>query len=143
MYNAFGGFIEGCAEAEGGGLYEFVRVPAGSYKVGFSIQFEGEPDDGFQTQFWKEKTTLLAANSFTVIAGQVTSGIDAHLLRKGETKKSSPVTAVLPPGTPLPAPPVRSAHVHCRKGYKLRKVKGRARCVKIHKRMRHHHRHHA
>lgn len=58
------------------GVYLTPRYPAGTYRVGFF-------DCGASTyaaQFWKDQTTLAAANPVTVANGLTTSGINAAMV---------------------------------------------------------------
>lgn len=55
------------------GVYEFLHIPPGSYKVRFSL-------GGYFTQFFDDKATEAEAQSVTVTAGQETSGVDATLV---------------------------------------------------------------
>jgi hypothetical protein len=132
------GFYVACAEsaAAEGGRYGIIGLPSGSYSVGFSEEFEpGFPVDGFDTQFFNQKTGFAEADPVPTVQGQVHAGVDAALTRTG---------AVHP--LPLPAPPALSGTLpalaapkalHCRKGMKKRKIRGKLRCVR-----RKHHRHH-
>ncbi|HXF31795.1 MAG TPA: carboxypeptidase regulatory-like domain-containing protein [Solirubrobacterales bacterium] len=55
------------------GVYEFLRIPPGSYKVRFSL-------GGYFTQFFNDKATEAEAQLVTVTAGQESGGVDATLV---------------------------------------------------------------
>ena len=130
------------------GEYEIPFLPAGQYKVAFSLDrnewfgVEGFEDaDGFPTQFWNKQTTLAAANVIPLGVGQAVSGIDAQLgLAPPGTQPAA--TVVTPPATiqPVTTPLPHKTKKHCRKGFKRKKVKGKYRCVKRTKQHRRHHR---
>ncbi len=126
------------------GEYELPFLPAGQYKVAFSLdrnEWFGveffEDADGFPTQYWNNQTTLGVANAIPLGVGQAVSGIDARLGTPSSGGGQSAV--IVPPATILPSP-IHKAKKHCRKGFKRKKVKGKYRCVKRKKHRRHHHR---
>jgi hypothetical protein len=134
-----------CTETDENGHYVLDRLPGGSYKVVFSIDFEqwygeefgGEESDGFPTEFWDNQSTLAAANVISLAPGQSVTGIDAHLGSPASPPSSggSVTVQVLVPPAALPAPQgtaptTAPKHKHCRKGFKRKKVKGKYRCVK-------------
>jgi hypothetical protein len=141
-----------CTSTDEEGHYVLEKLPGGSYKVVFSIDFEEwyeeefgeEEDDGYPTQFWNGQTTLAAANVISLVAGQSATGIDARLGPPASQPSgggSGPAQVLMPPPvrppvTTLPIPTPK--HKHCRKGFKRKKAKGKVRCVK---RKKHRHRH--
>lgn len=73
---ALGATSEECVKPDpSSGVYEFLHIPPGSYKVRFSL-------GGYFTQFFDDKATEAEAESVTVTAGQETSGVDATLIAK-------------------------------------------------------------
>lgn len=146
---ALSGELWSCTETDGAGAYSLEHLSQGQYKVVFSIDFEEwfegeegfEEDDGYPTQFWNNQTTLAAANVIPIATGGAVSGVDARL---GPPAPTPPV--VTPPTvTPPMTPPVAKSPVKkrkCPRGKKLKKVKGKARCVKKRKHRKHRHRHH-
>lgn len=129
------------------GEYELPFLPAGQYKVVFSLdrnEWFGveffEDADGFPTRFWNNQTTLAAANVIPLGVGQAVSGVDARLgtapSAGGGSQTSATTQPVIPPPVAIPLP--HKAKKHCRKGFKRKKVKGRYRCVKRRKHRRHH-----
>lgn len=139
---AIDGFNEsrGCAHTAKSGAYEFVGVPAGLWRVAFSpepAEFEsfevGEiKSDAWPTQFWNLKPTLAQADAINVAEGGVITGIDG-LLGPG------PATTPNPPPTTGPASVAVRPPLRCKRGLVKRRVKGKARCVKVHKHRRHRH----
>jgi hypothetical protein len=144
---AASGDLWGCTQTGKGGQYVLDQLGAGSYKVGFSIDFEEwyeeefgeEENDGYPTQFWNDQPTLASANVISLITGQSTTGIDAHLGPASPAVIAPPPVATAPITSPLPKL-VTKPGKHCRKGSKRKKVKGKVRCVK--RRKHHHHRRH-
>ena len=131
------------------GDYEIPFLPAGQYKVVFSLdrnEWFGveffEDADGFPTQFWNNQTTLGAASVIPLGLGQVAPGIDAKLGTAPSAGGGGqpPVSATTPPIVlPSPTTAVPRPKKHCRKGFKRKKVKGKYRCVKPKKHRRHGH----
>jgi hypothetical protein len=136
-----------CNLTEPDGSYDLPILPAGQYKVVFSIDFEEwfeeefgeEEDDGFPTEFWNDQGTLAAANVISLGTGGSVTGIDARLgppatppsggSGPGEVvPPPPPVILAVPPATTPPA--VTPRHKHCRKGFRRKKVKGKVRCVR-------------
>jgi hypothetical protein len=138
--------LAGCTETEFTGLYAVDGLSSGPYKVGFSIEFKeffGEEifsgeNDGFLTRFYNEQSTLAAANPINLIAPNAAAGINAHL-----QAPSAPVKPAAP-SVPVLSTPIKKTQrgLHCHAGFKKKKVKGKLRCVKAHKR-RHHKKHRA
>ena len=140
-HNEFDDEYYRCGYTDGRGHYTLRGLASSSYEVFFSYEFEAEEaeDDGYFTQYYNGKSSSGEATPVAVVAPGVTSGIDAHLI-----SKRPPVAAggaVLPALAPPAAPAKSAAKKHCRKGFRKKTVKGKARCVKIHRR-RHHHRRH-
>lgn len=135
---AFGLGLEACDETGIFGQYAVGPLATGSYKIGFSVElgreFFGEElflgeNDGFQTRYYDEQTSLAAATTIGLLAPDSLTGIDARLF------PTRPSTAVSPPVmlAPSPLPPAsKPRRLHCRRGFKKKKVHGRWRCVKIH-----------
>lgn len=134
---AVAGEPETCDESGIFGQYALRPLATGSYKVGFSVElgreFFGEElflgeKDGFLTRFYDEQTTLAAASPIGLVAPGVVSGINADL-----------VSSTPPPVLAPPAPAISTAvrkFKRCGRGSKKLKIRGKQRCVKIH---RHHH----
>jgi hypothetical protein len=137
---AFGLEPEACDETGIFGQYSVGPLATGSYKIGFSVElgreFFGEElflgeNDGFQTRFYDEQTSLAAASRIGLFAPGSVGGIDARLF------PTKPSTAVPPPVVPVSsAPGPRRKRLHCRRGFRKKKVRGKMRCVKIHRKRR-------
>ena len=131
--------VRGCELTSHTGSYEIFGLGTSSYRVAFSPEFGGvfgEEDDGYPTQYYDNTSDLAAASVLSLVAPEVRSGIDAHLLPDHSPR------AVLPSAA-LPAavvnPQVRSKPaLRCRPGFHKRKVRGKQRCVKVHRHKRHH-----
>jgi hypothetical protein len=138
---------EACDETGVFGQYSVGPLATGTYKIGFSVElgreFFGESlflgeNDGFQTRFYDEQTSLAAASTISLLAPGSVSGVDAHLL------PSKPSTAVPPPTISGPPPSAskpssqasKPVRLRCRPGFKKKAVHGKPRCVKAHRRRR-------
>lgn len=135
-----------CAGTEPNGKYLIPMLPSGSYRVEFSVSYfeEGELFEEFATQFWKGGASLGASSPVSVTAGQTTGSIDAAMIETGSDPEppdeggggdqppgNPPAAPVLPPAPPIatgPNPPPKKPH--CGKAKKLKKVRGKWRCVK-------------
>lgn len=134
-----------CAEAGPNGKYLIPSLPSGTYRVEFSVgYFEGnEPIEEFATQFYKSAASLGAGTVVNVTAGSTTGSIDAAMVEPGSEPEppgpeegggqpsGNPPAAPAPPAAPLPPatkPAVKKPH--CGKAKKLKKVRGKWRCVK-------------
>jgi hypothetical protein len=132
-----------CAEARPNGNYLIPLLTSGAYRVEFSVSFfeDGEEVEEFATQFYKGASSLGAGTVVNVIAGSTTGSIDAAMAEPGSTPEppgpeegggqpaGDPPVATPPAATtPIAKPPVRKPH--CGKAKKLKKVRGKWRCVK-------------
>lgn len=130
---AASGELWDCASTAAGGSYTVGYLPPGDYKVVFSLEwsefFPGEKNDPdeFLTQFWNGQATLAAANAIHLAVGGSVTGVDGHLT------SSRVVPPIVPPALPAPAP-VTPKKLHCKRGFKLKKVHGKRRCVRVHRR---------
>lgn len=113
---------------------------------------EPEPEEEFASQYWKGATSSAAASTIALKLGQSVTGIDAQMAKPSSSPPSEPPPSgeeggsssggdgqqnppsgpgqASPPPAPKPAPPKA---VHCRKGFKKKRVHGKVRCVKPHK----------
>lgn len=121
------------ATTDAAGHYALRGLSAGEYVVGFSYErFESEADD-YSTQWYRGTTELAAATHLTVVPPQVLTGIDGEV-RNLHPVGPPPLQVLLQPVTrPQPKP------LRCHKGFHKKRVRGKARCVKRHRRHRHHH----
>jgi hypothetical protein len=138
---------ERCTYSDGSGAYRFQGLPSGSYQVGFSLglsEIGGEgvagEEDGFQTQFYPGVATRAEAQTLPLIAPQTMLAIDASLLAPPMPAPPAPPlvlpTAIVPAPPAVAVPPTKKG---CKPGYRKQKVKGKARCVKVQKKKRKHH----
>jgi len=136
-----------CVPTSSNGHYHLFALWSDNYKVVFSADFNeifGEGphyDDGYFAQYYDRKSTLAEANLLALTAPEIRTGVDGFL---------RPERSVTAPVVPVPVIPstivnarARRARLHCRPGFRRRKVSGEQRCVKVHKRKhkRHHRRH--
>jgi hypothetical protein len=120
-----------CAFTRANGGYTIPSVPAGLFKVGFSqlpseVPFMAElgyEGDGYPTQFYNGKPTLAAADTLTTKPPGVLTEIDASL--------GTP--PLVPPVVPIAKPKAK----RCKHGFRKKRVKGKVRCVKVHRHKRH------
>lgn len=135
-----------CAEPGANGKYLLGGLVSGGYRVEFSsvAYFEGgEEVEEFATQFWNSADSLGASSLVSVTAGQTTGSIDAAMTEPGshpeppdegggdQPSGNPPVAPVLlPPAPPTVAPKSPPRKSHCGKAKKLKKVRGKWRCVK-------------
>jgi hypothetical protein len=145
--NATNEAIVQCTGVEFDGTYWMPGLPFGSYVASFAVDVEEEPGlilhpDGYVRQYYKGKPTFAAADRLTSAGPTEFTGIDAQLVKGPETfPDRRPPT--LPPTivTLIERPPPNP--LHCRKHFRKKWVKGKRRCVKVHKRHRHGHGPHA
>jgi hypothetical protein len=112
-----------CTYTEEKGQYAIGGLVGADYVVEFF------PFDPFQVQFWDHKSDLASANELSLAPGDVATGVNADLL--GGPAPPAPPVITPPVVAPVPAAPKPK---HCKKGFRKKRVKGKARCVKIKKR---------
>lgn len=145
--NATSEAIVQCTGVEFDGTYWMPGLPFGSYVVSFAVDVEEEPGlilhpDGYVRQYYNGKPTFAAADRLTSAGPTEFTGIDAQLVRGPETFPDRRPPALLPVQVTLlerPAP----KPLHCKKHFRKKFVKGKQRCVKVHKKHRHGHGPHA
>src|SRR6185312_4953215 len=128
------------------GLYRFIAIWPGSFKVVFSAAAADFPDanpiaDAFSTQWWSGQSTYAMAAPIVVAPPATISGVDASLTPTPiVTTPTTPTTATTTPATSAPAPAAvavsaakTTRKLKCKSGYAKRKVKGKLRCVKLKK----------
>lgn len=136
-----GAEITACEYTEPSGSYLITDLPAGEYKVGFFSESEEEEEESlgsspFPAQFWNGKPTWETANILTLGLG-VRAGIDAALGSPPSAPASQSSGMARAPTFPLSSPRPGTSRAHCRRGRRRKRVKGKMRCVKIHKRAHH------
>ncbi len=123
-----------CDWTDAGGNYAIRSLPGSTYKVVFSQ----EPnsgfilDDTFFEQWWKGVSSVSEATPIALAPPQTVTGVDASLTNMIPPPKPKPIDVTI---VPRPKPPVKK----CRKGFHKKKVKGKKRCVRKHKKHRKHH----
>jgi hypothetical protein len=147
-YELTGFEIEACELTGAAGAYTLTDLPAGQYKVGFFPEslFREEGHGHYPVQFWNHQSSWESAEILTVGLG-ATAGIDAGLIPSSTppSRQTQPTTVPRTPRTvtspPVATTPSRSvAPKRCPAGKKRKKIAGKTRCVKRHKRA--HHKHH-
>jgi hypothetical protein len=116
-----------CALTNSAGQYAIRALPTGSYKVEFTQWDPAAFEHILSVQYYSGKATLAEAQLVPVTAPSTTFGIDARF----GTPPAPPV--VVPPAPPVVTPVVVKKKT-CRKGFRKKTVKGKARCVKAKKR---------
>ena len=128
-----------CASSGVSGQYTISGLPSSSsYRVVFSPELEAGKLPAYVTQYYSGKLTFAQANLVAVTVPAITSGIDAAL-----SARSAPqVPIISPPPVLAPVMPLVPVKKHktviCKKGFKKKTVRGKAKCVK--KAKRHHRR---
>jgi hypothetical protein len=133
-----------CTRTSGSGTYSISRLEGGQYRVLFSLELRDfihyfpplEPeDDGYPTRYWNEEDILWNGDVLTLTAPTLVTGIDARL----GPFPPAPVTPLVSP-PPSSQTPTQIKRKRCRPGQRLRKVKGKRRCVRRHPRKHRRHR---
>ena len=125
-----------CGHTAAGGQYTIAGLPSGSYEVAFLPDFDEQALPGtYINQYYNDKPSFATANLVSVTApGGTTSGIDAALAKR----PLPPIPPISLPPAPVIASVAKPKFITCKKGFKKKTVKGKARCVR--KAKRHHHR---
>jgi hypothetical protein len=128
-FKAATGELWSCDGTSSGGSYALWWLEGGLFKVGFAVDrhdflpqfFPQDEPQGYPTRFYNGKSTLAAADVLTTKPPGALTGIDASL--------GTP--PVLPTPTPISKP--KPKPLKCKRGFKKKRVKGKVRCVKVHK----------
>lgn len=138
-YGLAGPEVTVCEYTEPSGSYELTDLPTGPYKVGFFSESVEEEEESlapglYPVQFWDHRASWATANTLALGFG-TTVGIDAELGFPFPSAPPSAGPSVAPVATP-------SRPRRCRPGSRLKRVKGKKRCVKVrkHRKRNHHHR---
>jgi hypothetical protein len=138
-------FLEslGCLTSPASGAYRFYGLRNESYKIVFSAEANEIEDpeakvDAYPTQWWNGQATFAAAIPIPITPPATVSGVDGSL----GPPPATPVTPITPPTT---TPPVskqpttkpKPKVLTCRKGFAKRKVRGKSKCVRLHKAPKH------
>jgi Carboxypeptidase regulatory-like domain len=135
---------ESCTYSEPNGEYDLPGLASGSYQVVFSPEFSEFSSeklflpeaDGWRTQYYAAAETRAGSTALSLVAPTQRAGVDAALLPTFTPPAPLPPPAA--PDTAIASPPVANRPPEakpkgCKKGYRKKKVKGKVRCVKIHK----------
>jgi hypothetical protein len=126
--------FEQCTFTDATGHYAIRGLRAGTFIVVFSRE-RFVDSDGFFPQWYDGATSAAQATPITISPPETRTGVDARLLSTLDPQHRSPRVIV----TLVERPPVKPQPIKCKKGFRRKKVKGKVRCVKVHKK-RHHHR---
>ncbi len=137
-----------CAVSGGDGTYSISGLEAGTYVVGFSVteQEGGLPvlseEDGYVRQYFEDKPSFATAEPIDATVPGVYGEVDAHLLKGPEVfprpssgSSGSSSAAAASASAPIATSP---KPLRCRKHFRAKKVNGKRRCVKVHKKHRRH-----
>lgn len=140
-----------CATSEADGKYRISLLHPQSYVVGFSVTGEegGMPmssqEDGYVRQYFEDEPSFAAADPINATQPGIYNDVDAHLSKGPEVfprpSSGSGGSSSAGPAVPL-SPIVAPRTPRCRKHHRAKAIKGKRRCVKIHKARRRHHHHH-
>jgi Carboxypeptidase regulatory-like domain len=130
-----------CVETDAGGAYAFQGLPGGSYQVGFGLgtaEISGTGTTaevgGYAPQFFAAASTRAAATTISLLTAQTVAGVNAALAPPPPAPAPAAVAAVstpiVAPASTIAEPKPKPSKVTCKKGYRKKKVKGTARCVK-------------
>lgn len=127
-----------CDWTDSAGNYAIRSLPASTYKVVFS-QEPNSPefilDDTYFEQWWRGAASVNEATPIALTPPQAAIGIDAQLVNMIQRPKPDPIQVSF---VPRPQPP--KSPKKCKKGFHKKKVKGKKRCVRKHKKHGKHHR---
>jgi Carboxypeptidase regulatory-like domain len=129
------GALGNCGITDQAGFYAIFPLRTDQYKVEFWVDEENE----LLPQFYAGRATMAEADPVAVVQGQAKLGIDAALAAKPRPPSPPVVVPVFsqpPPAlTTTTAPPAAkpARRLKCKKGFRKRRVKGKARCVKVKK----------
>ncbi len=124
------GEYQACDWTDSAGDYAIRSIPAGTYVVAFGLEYL--PFGRTAGQWWQGASTRADATPIVIAPPETRAGIDGQLPAKYQPPGPEPLKVTLLPGPPNPKP------LHCKKGFHKKFVKGKRRCVKVHKK---HHSH--
>ena len=127
------GFREPCVLTDPAGHYAIRSLRAGVYDVVFSHDQPLVPNDLFFEQWYDGVASLAQATAIMIAPPETRASVDAALIHYpvDPPRKPETVKVTLIPTTPSSAPPLK-----CKKGFHKKWVKGRQRCVRVHKKHR-------
>lgn len=127
--------FEQCTFTDATGHYAIRSLRAGTFIVVFSRELNLD-SDGFFPQWFDGASSAAQATPITISPPQTRTGVDARLLSTLDPWHRSPRVVV----SLVETTPGKSGPIKCKKGFRRKKVKGKVRCVKVHKK-RNKHRH--
>lgn len=119
---------QACAWTDSSGNYAIRSIPAGTYLVAFELEYM--PFGLIADQWWQGAATITEATPIAIAPPETRSGIDGQVRELFPKPKPDPIQVSIIPRPPGPKPPPRK----CKKGFHKKKVKGKVRCVRKHKR---------
>lgn len=123
---------EGCDVTDDGGEYAIRSLPAGTYLVAFGLEYL--PFGQVAGQWWQGASSKADATPLTIVPPETRTDIDGQVKAWPPT---DPETTELPSIGPPPLPQTKKEPAKkCRSGFRLKRVKGKQRCVRKHKRHR-------
>lgn len=126
---------QNCDWTDAAGNYAIRGLPAGTYQVGFDVDWAGPFGGVSAFEWWQGASTRAGATLLELTAPSTTTGIDGKASRL--SPPAPPPVVSTPPTLVTPVEP-RPRLPKCRKGFHHKLVKGKKRCVRKH---RHHRRH--
>jgi hypothetical protein len=124
---------ENCDWTDAAGNYAIRGLPAGTYQVGFDVEFAGPFGGPTAFEWWQGASTRADATLLELTTPSSTTGINGKASRPYSPPPETPPVSVPSPKLPIVRPLPK-----CKKGFHRKLVKGKKRCVQKH----HHRRHH-
>ncbi|HEU4393384.1 MAG TPA: carboxypeptidase-like regulatory domain-containing protein [Solirubrobacterales bacterium] len=115
---------QACDWTDAAGDYAIRSIPAGTYLVAFELEYM--PFGHIAGQWWEGAATAAEATPIAIKPPETRSGINGQLAPRFPKPKPEPIQVSL---IQRPPPPKK-----CRKGFHKKKVRGKVRCVRKHKR---------
>jgi len=125
-----------CDMTDADGNYALLALPAGTYLVAFEPQHAWFSPAA--AQWWRGAATREEATPIVIAPPEAVTGIDGQIGEPAPAQGAAPATAA----TVVPPPLLRPRLSKCRKGFHRKLVKGKKRCVRVHRRHHGHHRRH-
>jgi carboxypeptidase family protein len=123
--------FEQCAFTDVAGNYTIRSLRSGTFVVVFSRQRGFFDADGYQEQYFDGVAFEPQATRITIAPPATRTGVNASLVNLNPKPRPQPIIVTLIE-RPAPKP------LHCKRGFRKKFVKGKRRCMKVHKK---HHRH--
>jgi hypothetical protein len=117
----------GCDSTDAAGDYAIRSLPAGTYLVSFGVEYAPISHAQISGQWWQGAANVAGATPITIAPPETRSGIDGQVVNPFPKPEGVVVTVV--PATPT----AKESAQRCRKGFRHKKVAGRSRCVRKHR----------